>query len=110
MLKLVLVNLQGGCSYSKSITCFTAYWCIPSPVLYCQNETAIPLSATPSLDCRLNWYTTPNGGTANSTNPTHTTATGTTSYYVSQTNTLTGCEGERSEIIVIVNPRPVAPW
>jgi hypothetical protein len=32
-----------------------------------------------------------------------------TSYYVSQTNTLTGCEGERSEIIVIVNPRP-ALW
>jgi hypothetical protein len=56
--------------YSKSITCFTAYWCIStSPVLYCQNETAIPLSATPSLDCRLNG-TTPNGGTANSTNPT----------------------------------------
>jgi hypothetical protein len=28
---------------------------------------------------------------------------------VSQTNTLTGCEGARSEIIVIVNTRPVAP-
>jgi hypothetical protein len=80
-----------------------------SPVLYCQNETAMPLSATPSLNCSLNWYTAPNGGTANSTGPTpSTTTTGPTSYYVSQTNTLTGCEGDRSEIIVIVNPRPIA--
>jgi hypothetical protein len=64
------------------------------PILYCQNETAILLSAIPSLNCRLNWYTTPNGGTANSTNPTPSTTNSTTSYYVSQTNTLTGCEND----------------
>ncbi|MBP6181157.1 T9SS type B sorting domain-containing protein [Flavobacterium sp.] len=81
-----------------------------SPVLYCQNATALPLGAIASTNCNLNWYTIASGGTASSTSPTPSTATvNSTKYYVSQTNTLTGCEGPRSEITVIVNPRPLAP-
>ncbi|MDI6048663.1 T9SS type B sorting domain-containing protein [Flavobacterium sp. XS2P24] len=81
-----------------------------SPVLYCQNATALPLGAIASTNCNLNWYTIASGGTASSSSPTPSTATvNSTKYYVSQTNTLTGCEGPRSEITVIVNPRPLAP-
>ena len=75
---------------------------------YCQNETAIPLTATASANCSLNWYTIPTGGTSSATSPTPSTATvGTIKYYVSQTITATGCEGPRTEIIVTTNPLPV---
>ena len=79
-------------------------WCVPpaapsvtTPVTYCLNATAIPLTATGS---NLLWYTTPTGGTGSPTAPTPSTASvGTTSYYVSQT---VGCEGPRARIDVIV--------
>jgi hypothetical protein len=79
-------------------------WCTPpaaptvvSPVNYCLNATAVPLTATGS---NLLWYTTATGGTGSSTAPTPSTSvTGTTSYYVSQT---VGCEGPRAQIDVVV--------
>jgi Ig-like domain CHU_C associated/SprB repeat len=75
---------------------------VSSPVNYCLNSTASPLTATGS---NLLWYTAPTGGTGSSTAPTPvTTAAGTTSYYVSQT---VGCEGSRAQINVIVNALPV---
>ncbi|MBC7847347.1 MAG: T9SS type B sorting domain-containing protein [Flavobacterium sp.] len=81
-----------------------------NPVLYCLNATAISLSATASTDCVLNWYTLPTGGVASATSPTPiTTVTGSTTYYVSQTNTINGCESTRAAIIVTVNPLPTAP-
>ena len=59
-----------------------------SPITYCQNATAIPLSATGS---NLLWYTVSTGGTGLSIAPTPSTATaGTISYYVSQT--INDCE------------------
>lgn len=79
-------------------------------IAYCQNETAIPLTATASTNCSLNWYTTPTGGTSSATSPSPlTTTVGTTKYYVNQTITSTGCEGPRAEITVTVNPLPTAP-
>uniref|UniRef100_UPI0030CA3EDA Ig-like domain-containing protein n=1 Tax=uncultured Flavobacterium sp. TaxID=165435 RepID=UPI0030CA3EDA len=81
-----------------------------SPVLYCLNGNTIPLAAIPSTNCTLNWYTLPIGGVASATSPTPTTTvSGSTSYYVSQTNTITNCEGPRAAIIVTVNPLPTAP-
>ncbi len=81
-----------------------------SPVLYCLNAPAIPLAATASTDCFLNWYTLPTGGVASNTSPTPlTTVAGSTTYYVSQTNTVNGCESPRAAIIVTVNPLPTAP-
>jgi hypothetical protein len=50
MLKLVLVNLQGE-GYSKSITCRRLLLYLPFPLS--NEKTAIPLSAIPSLNCRL---------------------------------------------------------
>lgn len=80
-------------------------------VSYCLNETPNSLSAMASTDCVLNWYgTNATGGTASSSAPTPSSTTvGTTTYYVSQTNTITGCEGPRTPIDVIINPLPFTP-
>lgn len=81
-----------------------------SPIFYCQNEIAIALVATASANCTLNWYNVAIGGSPSSTSPTPiTTGVGSTSYYVSQTITATGCESTRAEIIVTVDPRPLTP-
>ena len=76
-----------------------------TPVIYCQNATAVPLTATGT---NLLWYTVPTGGTGNATAPTPSTAVvGNTIYYVSQT--ISGCEGPRASITVTVNTTPAAP-
>ena len=78
---------------------------VTSPVTYCQNTVAVPLTATGS---NLLWYTTPTGGTGSSTAPTPSTAVvGSTNYYVSQT--VNTCEGPRASITVVINAIPVAP-
>jgi hypothetical protein len=78
---------------------------VVSPINYCQNVAAVPLTATGT---NLKWYITPTGGVASATAPTPiTTALGTTIYYVSQT---TGtCEGPRAAITVIVAAVSPAP-
>ena len=74
-----------------------------SPVTYCQNIPASPLSGTGS---NFLWYTASSGGTGSSTAPTPATSgTGTASYYVSQT---IGCESPRTQIDVVVNPLPLS--
>lgn len=71
-------------------------------VVYCVNETATPLTATPVTDYGLYWYTAPTGGTpaTNAPIPT-TTIAGTTTYYVSQIS-LDGCESNRVPITITV--------
>ncbi|WP_187661273.1 beta strand repeat-containing protein, partial [Flavobacterium buctense] len=77
---------------------------VVSPVTYCQNATATPLTATPSVGGTLNWYgTNAVGGTPSLTAPTPSTAAlGSTTYYVSQT--VGGCESPRAAIVVSVVP------
>lgn len=77
-----------------------------TPVTYCQDDAAVPLSATGT---NLQWYTTPTGGTPLTTAPVPNTAVaGTTYWYVSQT--IPGCgESGRDTVEVVVNPRPIAP-
>ena len=77
---------------------------VTSPVTYCQNQTAVPLTATGT---GLRWYTSATGGIGSPAAPTPSTATaGSTVYYVSQT---TGCgEGPRASITVNVNASPSA--
>jgi hypothetical protein len=78
---------------------------ITSPVVYCQNATAVALTATGT---NLKWYTVATGGTGSTTAPTPlTTATGNTIYYVSQTTN--SCEGPRAVITVTVNATPGTP-
>lgn len=79
-------------------------------ISYCLNNTATPLTATADTNSTLNWYTVASGGTSSSTSTTPTTSSsGITKFYVSQTNTLTGCEGPRTEITVTVNALPTTP-
>ena len=80
----------------------------PTPVTYCQNVVAVPLTATATAGNTLLWYTVAVGGVGAATAPTPvTTVVGSTIYYVSQTSTATGCEGPRTAITVVVNPSPV---
>ena len=78
-----------------------------TPVSYCQNETASPLTATATSGHTLLWYPAATGGTGSATAPTPSTASvSTVAYYVSQTNTTTGCESGRTIINVTVKPAP----
>jgi hypothetical protein len=80
-----------------------------TPINYCQNVVASALSATGT---NLLWYTSSIGGTGSATAPTPNTATTGTpavSYFVSQTNTTTGCESNRKQIDVNVYGYPTAP-
>jgi 1,4-alpha-glucan branching enzyme len=78
---------------------------IVTPITYCQNTTAIALSAGGT---NLLWYTAPTGGTGTATAivPT-TTSAGTTPFYVSQT--VNGCLSPRATINVVVNATPALP-
>lgn len=76
-----------------------------SPVIYCQGETAIPLTASGN---NLKWYLVSVGGLGNSVAPTPSTTTaGSTNYYVSQT--VNGCESNRTTITVNVFSQPDTP-
>jgi hypothetical protein len=72
-----------------------------STLNYCQGDSPGPLSANGS---NLKWYTTSSGGTGNTTAPTpNTGGAGTQLYYVSQT--VNGCESNRTTITVNINQR-----
>lgn len=78
-------------------------------VSYCLNIPAIPLVAIALPGNVLLWYRSPDGGLAELTAPTPDTNTpGLTTYYVSQRN-ISGCEGARTAIPVVVNAIPAAP-
>jgi hypothetical protein len=72
----------------------------------CQSSTATALTATGTA---LKWYSAATGGSALASAPIPvTTATGTTSYYVSQTAAGL-CEGPRAKIDVVIKDTPLAP-
>uniref|UniRef100_UPI0033414E2E Ig-like domain-containing protein n=1 Tax=Flavobacterium sp. TaxID=239 RepID=UPI0033414E2E len=95
-----------GASYTITVTVnATTALPIVTPVTYCQGATATALSATGT---GLLWYNVATGGTGSTTAIIPSTAlAGTTIYYVSQT--VSGCEGPRAPISVIVNATPVLP-
>ncbi|MBB3838299.1 hypothetical protein FHS57_002304 [Runella defluvii] len=73
---------------------------VSGSVSYTQGQAPSSLSATGSS---LKWYSSSTGGTGNLTAPTpSTTSIGSTSYYVTQT--VNGCESDRSLITVLVSP------
>ena len=77
------------------------------PVIYCQGQTATPLSATPVSGASLNWFG-PANNSLGSTAPTPpTSAPGTTFYSVSQT--FSGCTGPVTTVGVTINAKPVVP-
>ncbi|MFN7044421.1 MAG: LamG-like jellyroll fold domain-containing protein [Flavobacterium sp.] len=83
---------------------------VTTPVVYPnEGDTATPLTATVGTNgTGLVWYTTATGGTGSTTAPTPSTATsGNTSYWVSSINA-NGCESDRVEIVVQVNPSSIS--
>ncbi|WP_298348952.1 CotH kinase family protein [Runella sp.] len=72
---------------------------------YCQGQTASPLSAS---GANLQWYTSPSGGTGTTASPTPSTSSpNLLSYFVSQT--VNGCESNRTQINVSIKIRPDKP-
>jgi len=79
---------------------------VASPVAYCLNEAAAPLSASGS---NLLWYNSAIGGTGSTTAPTPLTGSaGQQVYYVSQT--INNCEGPRDSIVVFVSEKSTADF
>lgn len=105
---LTASNGGGAASASKTnyIVVFPRPPVVANEVIsYCQGTVSTQLQATGTA---LKWYTTADGGTAISTAPTPSTATaGITYYYVSQT--VSGYESPRQNIIIVVNPLPQKP-
>ena len=82
----------------------------PSPIEYCINETAVPLTATGEPGNMINWYDAPTGGTMFASAPTPDTSVAqTTFYYVEQVDASTLCVSDRAEVVVTVYAMPLAP-
>jgi gliding motility-associated-like protein len=98
-----------GCTLAGSSTTTITINPLPappmvSPVAYCVNAITVPLTAVGN---GLLWYTTSAGGTGTSTSPRPSASSaGATTFYVSQT--VGGCESQRSPIAVTINPLPFA--
>jgi uncharacterized protein (TIGR02145 family) len=96
------------CTTSASASVTVTYKSVPSTpitssVTYCQNQTAIPLTASQTTGT-LKWYNSEITATPFLSTPTPKTNTvGTIKYYVSQTSA-NGCESNRAQLAVIVYP------
>ncbi len=91
--------------YMSMPLCATPLPTVTATLNYCQNATATALSATGT---NLLWYTTIVGGTGNNTAPIPSTLlSGTTSFYVSQTNTCG--ESARTLVKINVTATPMSP-
>lgn len=78
---------------------------VATPLEYCIDTVAAPLTAPELTGYTLAWYDAATGGTALTAAPTPViTAAGTTPYYVAYVNA-TGCEGVRAQINVVVNDK-----
>ncbi len=75
---------------------------VVSPINYCPNNIAVPLTA---VGTNLLWYTAASGGVGSTTAATPPTNIfpATYNYYVSQSTTGLGCEGPRAQIVVNVD-------
>ncbi|MFV7234707.1 T9SS type B sorting domain-containing protein [Flavobacterium sp. ZB4R12] len=94
-------TLKNGNLINESINFATAPPTVTTPIYYCQNSPAVPLTATPSAGGTFRWYDALTLGNEFPSAPIPSTATvGTTSYYVSET--VGGIESPRSKIDVIV--------
>ena len=90
-----------------NVTATPATPTVITPVVYCQNATTVPLTASGS---NLLWYASPTGGTGTSTAPLPgSVLVGSTNYYVTQSTSGVVCESQRALITVTINARPIAP-
>ena len=83
---------------------------VTSPVIYCQGATASPLTATPSNPSyNLYYFTTPTGGSAQTSITPSTAIAGTTTYYVAEGYSAQCISGNRVPIVVSVTATPAIP-
>ncbi len=83
---------------------------ITSPINYCEGATATPINITTLPGYIPKWYLTATTPAALQSPPIiNTNAVGTTSYWVSQIS-FGGCEGPRAEVVVNVDPVPIAEF
>ncbi|MHC1776257.1 MAG: hypothetical protein AB9834_12700 [Lentimicrobium sp.] len=98
---------EDECYYTFTITVMDLSTS-PTPVhpVYCQDDTAVPLTATPTdPDYTVYYYTTASGGTAQTSIIPSTLVPGLYTFYVSEG--LSGdCMGPRVPLTVTVNARP----
>jgi gliding motility-associated-like protein len=102
-----VVPISGGCSgpasaFSITVNPKPSTPTVTSPVNYCQNSVATQLTATAGSGNTLMWYNNSGltGGSVIAPTPI-TSASGTTNYYVTQTNT-SSCTSNSSNISVVV--------
>lgn len=82
---------------------------VVSPVVYCVNDVATPLTATVASGFTLNWYTQAVGGTGTTVAPTPSTVSaGNSQVYYAAAVDSNGCEGPRAQVTVQVNDLPTA--
>jgi gliding motility-associated-like protein len=75
-------------------------------LFYCKGTNATALTAESLPDHIVLWYNNPTGGNGTKTAPVPSTQTpGTYYFYVSQKDTIAGCESPRSRITVTIGPR-----
>jgi hypothetical protein len=80
-----------------------------SDIRYCQNETALPLTATSETGGTLKWYSTAASSTSLATAPTPDTKSAADyTFFVSQ-NGANGCESDRGAINIKIYPIPTIP-
>jgi len=80
-----------------------------SNVSYCQNASAVALSASVDSSNTLVWYNSASGGTGTNVAPIPSTSTvGAVTYYVSQKNAC-GIESPRAALTVTINPLATPP-
>jgi len=77
----------------------------PSPIVYCVNTSAVPLTATPSgSNDTLKWYADASSrDVITAPTPIVGSVQTTTTYYVTQVDTISGCESDRTKVIVNVD-------
>lgn len=103
-----------GCESDRAIVVFTVVSKpnLPSTaqVFACLGSNGIVLNASAGSGNTLRWYgTDATGGTPSSIAPIPSTnIVGNTNYYVSQVNSI-GCESDRANITVTINPLPLKP-
>ncbi|HVF96973.1 MAG TPA: PKD domain-containing protein, partial [Flavisolibacter sp.] len=108
--KYIVTGNSNGCNGKDSVT-VTVNPLPAKPVVaastlaYCQNATGTALTATALTGHVLAWYNTFPLAGGSSIAPIPSTATaGTFTYYVTQTNTTTGCISDTAKIVVTITP------
>jgi len=129
-----LTNVSSTTTYSYSVSQVTpapascegpatpvtaTVYVTPAPTytnpVYCQNSTAIALSANPTqAGGVITWYSAPTGAASSGAPTPSTNTVANTTYYVTQrlyaVSGFAGCENKpRAAITVTVNPQPTAP-